>query len=87
VIRRQSLESGRRSMQEIIVSTIRRSGGELPPLMTINQLAKLLQCSTRTVARMRRAGHVPRPVKIGGALRWRADDVREWIEEGCNPIR
>lgn len=60
-------------------------GSDLPALLTINDMAKLLRCSVRTVARMRRDGHIPNPLKIGGALRWRADDVKAWIEGGCKP--
>lgn len=29
------------------------------------------------------AGKVPRPVKIGGATRWRRDELVRWIEAGC----
>ena len=58
---------------------------DLPALLTINDMAKLLRCSIRTVARMRRDGHVPSPLKIGGALRWRVDVVKAWIDQGCNP--
>ncbi len=29
------------------------------------------------------AGRVPRPVKIGGALRWRRRELEEWIASGC----
>lgn len=29
------------------------------------------------------SGKVPRPVKIGGATRWRRDELVRWIEAGC----
>jgi len=57
----------------------------LPPLLTIEQLAKLLQVSTRSVRRFRAAGTIPAPFVIGGAVRWRVEDVRHWIEQGCPP--
>ncbi len=28
-------------------------------------------------------GRIPRPVKIGGALRWRRLELEEWIAAGC----
>ena len=28
-------------------------------------------------------GRIPRPVKIGGALRWRRRELEEWIAAGC----
>ena len=55
----------------------------LPALMTVEQLAKVLQVSIRSVWRMRSAGQVPPPVKIGGGVRWRVRDVQSWIDEGC----
>jgi prophage regulatory protein len=54
-------------------------------LMTVEDLAKLLRVSVRTVWRLRRNASVPRPVKIGGGVRWRISDVRAWIEQGCKP--
>ncbi len=29
------------------------------------------------------AGRIPRPVKIGGALRWRREELLRWIDAGC----
>ena len=54
-------------------------------LMTVEDLAKLLHVSVRTVWRLRRNASLPRPVKIGGGVRWRISDVRAWIEQGCKP--
>lgn len=31
------------------------------------------------------AGRIPRPVKIGGAARWRRQELFAWIEAGCPP--
>ncbi len=28
-------------------------------------------------------GLIPRPVKIGGALRWRREELLHWIDTGC----
>ena len=53
--------------------------------MTVEDLAKLLHVSVRTVWRLRRNASLPRPVKIGGGVRWRISDVRGWIEQGCKP--
>jgi len=57
------------------------------PLVTAEQLAEILQVSTRTVWRMRSAGQLPKPVRIGGNVRWRAQDVASWITGGCMPNR
>jgi len=28
-------------------------------------------------------GKLPRPLKIGGAVRWRLDEIRAWLAAGC----
>jgi predicted DNA-binding transcriptional regulator AlpA len=54
-------------------------------LITVGQLAKMLQTSVRTVWRLRSAGQMIEPIKIGGNTRWRLDQVRDWIRDGCPP--
>lgn len=54
-------------------------------LIPADQLAKLLQISTRTLWRLLSAGRLPEPVRIGGSVRWRLDQVKQWIESGCPP--
>lgn len=52
-------------------------------VITIDDVAKLLGCSTRHVRRMADSGRVPRPVKFGALLRWIKADVDRWILSGC----
>lgn len=52
---------------------------KLSPLLTVRQLAELLQVSTRTVWRMQSAGELPEPIRISHRVRWRRDDVEEWL--------
>ena len=54
-----------------------------PLLITAADFARLLQISTRTLWRLRSAGELPQPVRFGGAIRWRLEEVRKWIGEGC----
>ena len=54
-----------------------------PFLITARKLAQLLEVSTRTLWRLRSAGQLPEPVRLGGAVRWRLDEVRKWIAGGC----
>ncbi len=54
-----------------------------PALISALELAKLLQVSTRTLWRLRSAGKLIKPIKIGGSTRWRLDEVQAWIAEGC----
>ena len=52
-------------------------------LINIRGLASLLALSVPTLRRRDAAGQIPRPVRIAGAVRWRADEVRRWVEAGC----
>ncbi len=54
-------------------------------LVDVKELARLLGCATRSVYKMRAAGQLPRPRRLGRMLRWSLDDVRSWIEDGCKP--
>ena len=56
---------------------------ETPLLITASKLAALLEISTRTLWRLRSAGRLPEPVRLGGAVRWRREDIQEWIAGGC----
>ena len=66
------------------ISTTRGTG---PALLDVGQVAGLLQCSTVHVYRLRDAGKLPRPIKIGRLLRWRRDDLLDWLQAGCPPQR
>ena len=52
-----------------------------PELLNCTDLASLLGMHVRTLRRMRRAGEVPAPIKIGGAERWRRTTIDAWIAE------
>jgi excisionase family DNA binding protein len=52
-------------------------------MITVEEVARLLNVSERTVWRMRSAGTLPSPVKLGGCVRWPVDAIRRWIEAGC----
>lgn len=56
-------------------------------LITAAELAKLLNVSTRTLWRLRSAGQLPQPVRLGGAVRWRIEEVKNWIAAGCPPLK
>jgi predicted DNA-binding transcriptional regulator AlpA len=54
-----------------------------PCLVTAVEVAKLLHVSTRTLWRLRSGGQMPQPVRLGGAVRWRIEDIKNWIAAGC----
>ncbi len=59
-----------------------RSEGE-SLLLTVEGVAHLLQISDRSVRRLVAAGRIIPPVRLGGCVRWRADELRTWIASGC----
>jgi prophage regulatory protein len=54
-----------------------------PVLLTVKEVAEMLGLSERTVYRLADMGKMPRPVKIGAAVRWRRTELDTWIEDGC----
>ena len=54
-----------------------------PLLLTAEQLAQLLNIGRGTVWRLHAAGQIPLATKIGGAPRWRTEEVRAWVRAGC----
>jgi excisionase family DNA binding protein len=56
-----------------------------PALLTVKEVAETLGLSERTVYRLADMGKMPRPVKIGAAVRWRRSELNQWIEDGCPP--
>lgn len=50
-------------------------------LIDVNNLAKRLDLSTRTLYRMLQRGHLPQPVRMGSrTVRWRLADVLAYVE-------
>jgi excisionase family DNA binding protein len=56
-------------------------------VITIDDVAALLGCSTRHVRRLADSGRIPHPVKFGALLRWIKTDVDQWIAGGCPNCR
>ena len=53
-------------------------------LLTAKAVGERLSLSKRAVFRMRSAGRIVAPLKVGqGAVRWRESDLDKWIEWGC----
>src|SRR5262249_5650394 len=56
-------------------------------LLDVRAVAELLDCSTRHVYRLADAGLMPGPVRIGALVRWRRQELMDWIAKGCVPCR
>ncbi len=55
-------------------------------LLDVMDVAALLNVSSRHVYRMADAGKMPRPFKLGGAVRWDREAIRSWIDSGCPTV-
>jgi len=53
-------------------------------LVSAKQLAKMLSTSVRSVWRYRASGHLPKTVKISGAIRWKMSDIELFLECDCD---
>jgi len=47
----------------------------LAPLLTVEDLERLLRVDRRTVRRLCKRGQLPQPLKLGGSNRWRIKDI------------
>lgn len=56
---------------------------ELKRMLTIDDVARLLKVSKRTVWRLVENDQIISPLKIGAAKRWNPRDLDRWIESGC----
>lgn len=52
-------------------------------LLAVDDVAAMLGVSSRHVYRLADAGKMPRPVKLGSAVRWDRQAIEHWIFEGC----
>jgi excisionase family DNA binding protein len=52
-------------------------------LLTVESVASMLDVSKRHVYRLSDAGKMPRPIKLGGAVRWDGTAISSWIAAGC----
>ena len=48
-------------------------------LLTVNDVAKRMKLSTRSIWRLVDAGSIVSPNKIGGSIRWRSTDLNLWL--------
>ena len=52
-------------------------------LLTAKALAQMLSLSKRQVFRLNSCGRLPRPLRIGGSVRWAYSTIAKWLELGA----
>jgi excisionase family DNA binding protein len=54
---------------------------QTPRMIDVNEVAMILDVSTRTVWRLAASRELPQPVRFGRNVRWRIRDIEAWIEK------
>jgi len=52
-------------------------------LVPVEEVARTLSISRRSVWKGVRAGSVPQPVKVLGRTLWRRAELEKWVARGC----
>jgi predicted DNA-binding transcriptional regulator AlpA len=52
-------------------------------LLTAKAVGEMLSLSKRQIFRLNSCGRIPRPLRIGGSVRWVNSTIRSWIALGC----
>ncbi len=73
------------TLQRLADALEQRNGTPPPELIGADGVGELLGLGARTVRRLDVEGRLPMPVKIGGSVRWRLSELRQWIAGGCPP--
>jgi excisionase family DNA binding protein len=55
-------------------------------LLTRQELCSRLKLSKRTISRLLSCGKLPPAVRLGHSVRWRADEIDQWIDRGCPAV-
>jgi predicted DNA-binding transcriptional regulator AlpA len=55
----------------------------MPFVVDARRLAGLLCCGLRTVRLWHAAGRLPAPIRLGGRVVWRVDEIRAWLNAGA----
>lgn len=60
------------------------SDSDQPPLMIrAPEAARLVGISLRHFKSLNSSGRLPGPIRLGKAVCWRVDELRQWIQAGC----
>src|ERR1700722_7773678 len=64
------------------------TNGDLSPLLyDSTDLCHILRCSKATLHRLKSGNKLPKALRLGGQLRWSAEEVQAWIRAGLPNAR
>lgn len=70
-------------IEELTKDQTIRVASDPDQMLSAAGVAKLLDCSTRTVTRLEDAGDMPASVRINSLKRWPRSVLVAWIQSGC----
>jgi predicted DNA-binding transcriptional regulator AlpA len=56
---------------------------DAPLVADAKRLSRLLAVGLRTIRAWDAAGKVPAPIRVGGKVLWRLDEIKSWIAAGA----
>ena len=68
-------------MIDLLPPTVQSERSQL--LLTAKSAAAMCGKSLRTWRTWDAAGRIPRPMRIGRSVLWRAEELRDWVAAGC----
>ena len=54
-----------------------------PLAVSAKELAGMLGISLRQVWRLNSTGKLPKPIRLGGSVKWRRDEIVAWLGQNC----
>ncbi len=52
-------------------------------LLSAEAVGKMLSLSRRQIFRLNSSGKIPKPIRIGGAVRWSEQEISAWLAAGA----
>ena len=52
-------------------------------LLSAKTLGEMLSLSKHQIFRLNSCGKIPKPIRIGGAVRWSAEEISAWLVAGA----
>jgi len=51
--------------------------------ISARELAEMLRISLRQTWRLNSAGKLPKPIRLGGSVRWNRQEILDWFSQQC----
>lgn len=51
--------------------------------VSARDLKEMLNVSLRQIWRLNSAGKLPKPIRLGGSVRWNRAEIQQWFGAGC----